>query len=158
MKQILAGQIFAGQSPDDLIRPAWVGALGFLVLGLVFAIPRDRARRSKKDEERRLKGPEMVTVGEFNRQSGADGISFLTTESKRSLSIPRSLESSHMTCLFTFPVRPGLFFCRGVLPSVSGPKLPVEVAGQTHLTMAGRYFQITNVHSGASYQSRKVKS
>ncbi|MCU1301096.1 MAG: Type secretion system, TraD, DNA-binding domain protein [Candidatus Sulfotelmatobacter sp.] len=96
MKQILAGQIFAGQSPDDLIRPAWVGALGFLVLGLVFAIPRDRARRGKKDKERRLKGPEMVTVGEFNRQSGADGISFLTTESKQSLSIPRSLESSHM--------------------------------------------------------------
>ena len=96
MKQVLAGQIFAGQSPDDLIRPAWVGALGFLVLGLVFAIPRDRARRSKKDKERRLKGPEMVTVGEFNRQSGADGISFLTTVSKQSLSIPRSLESSHM--------------------------------------------------------------
>jgi hypothetical protein len=96
MKQILAGQVFAGQSPDDLIRPAWVGALGFLVLGLVFAVPRDRARRGKKDKERRLKGPEMVTVGEFNRQSGADGISFLTTESKQSLSIPRSLESSHM--------------------------------------------------------------
>jgi type IV secretory pathway TraG/TraD family ATPase VirD4 len=96
MNQILARQIFAGQSPDDLIRPAWVAALGFLVLGLVFAIPRDRARRSKKDEGRRLKGPEMVTVTEFNRRSGADGISFLTIESKQSLSIPRSLESSHM--------------------------------------------------------------
>ncbi|MGB6474085.1 MAG: type IV secretion system DNA-binding domain-containing protein [Candidatus Sulfotelmatobacter sp.] len=95
MKQILATQIFAGQSPDDMIRPAWVGALGFLVIGLVFAIPRDRAGRGK-DHERRLKGPEMVTVREFNRQNGGDGISFLTSESKQSLSIPRSLESSHM--------------------------------------------------------------
>ena len=38
----------------------------------------------------------MVTVEEFNRWSGADGINFLTTERKRSLSIPRSLESSHI--------------------------------------------------------------
>lgn len=95
MKQILAAQIFADQSPDDMIRPAWVGALGFLVVGLIFAIPRDRARGGK-DHETRLKGPEKVTVREFNRQSGGDGISFLTTESKQSLSIPRSLESSHM--------------------------------------------------------------
>jgi len=95
MKQILAAQIFAGQSPDDMIRPAWAGALGFLVIGLVFSIPRDRARRHK-DDERRLKGPEMVTIKEFQRRSGADGISFLTTEGRQTLSIPRSLESSHM--------------------------------------------------------------
>ena len=38
----------------------------------------------------------MVTVKEFNRRSGGDGISFLTTEGRESLSIPRSLESSHM--------------------------------------------------------------
>jgi hypothetical protein len=96
MKQILVGQIFAGQTPDDLIRPAWVGALGFLVVGLVFAIPRDRARRRNPQEGRRLKGPQMVTVKEFNRWSGADGIKFLTTESRQSLSIPRLLESSHI--------------------------------------------------------------
>lgn len=95
MNQILAGQVFAGQSPDDLIRPAWVGALGFLVVGLLFSIPRDRARRRHKDEGTRLKGPEIVTVKEFNRRSAADGINFLTTE-KKALSIPRSLESSHI--------------------------------------------------------------
>jgi type IV secretory pathway TraG/TraD family ATPase VirD4 len=38
----------------------------------------------------------MVTVQEFNRRSGGDGIGFLTTEGRESLSIPRSLESSHM--------------------------------------------------------------
>jgi hypothetical protein len=96
MNQILAGKIFGGQSTDDLLRPAWVGALGVFVLGLVLAIPRNRARRNIQEQERRLKGPEMVTVKEFNRWSGADGISFLTTKSRESLSIPRSLESSHM--------------------------------------------------------------
>jgi hypothetical protein len=96
MKQILAGKIFGGQSTDDLLRPAWVGALGVFVLGLVLAIPRNRARRDIQEQGRRLKGPEMVTVKEFNRWSGADGISFLTTKSRESLSIPRSLESSHM--------------------------------------------------------------
>jgi type IV secretory pathway VirB4 component len=38
----------------------------------------------------------MVTVREFNEWSGTDGISFLTTESRQLLSIPRSLESSHI--------------------------------------------------------------
>ncbi|MGA7924399.1 MAG: type IV secretion system DNA-binding domain-containing protein, partial [Candidatus Sulfotelmatobacter sp.] len=37
-----------------------------------------------------------VTVREFNEWSGTDGISFLTTESREPLSIPRSLESSHI--------------------------------------------------------------
>ncbi len=96
MNQILAGKIFGGQSTDDLLRPAWVGALAVFVMGLVLAIPRNRARRNIQEQGRRLKGPEMVTVKEFNRWSGADGISFLTTKSRESLSIPRSLESSHM--------------------------------------------------------------
>jgi Type IV secretion-system coupling protein DNA-binding domain len=96
MNRMLAEWIYAGQSPDDLIRPAWVGALGIFVLGLVLAIPRNRARRQIEEQGRRLKGPEMVTVKEFNHWSGADGISFLTTKGKESLSIPRSLESSHI--------------------------------------------------------------
>lgn len=96
MNQILAGKIFESQSTDDLLRPAWVGALGVFVLGLVLTIPRHRARRNLQEQGRRLKGPEMVTVKEFNRWSGSDGISFLTMKSRESLSIPRSLESSHM--------------------------------------------------------------
>ena len=45
---------------------------------------------------RRLKGPQMVTVKEFNRWSRADGIGFVTTERKQMLSIPRAFESSHL--------------------------------------------------------------
>ena len=96
MEQILREQIFAGQSTNDLIRQSWVDALGFFVVGLLFVILRDRVhRRRHKDEGTRLKGPEMVTVKEFNRRGAADGIDFLTNE-KKSLSIPRALESSHI--------------------------------------------------------------
>jgi hypothetical protein len=96
MNRMLAELIYAGQSPGDLIWPAWAGALGIFVLGLVLPIPRNRRRRQIEEEGCRLKGPEMVTVKEFNRRSGGDGISFLTTEGRESLSITRSLESSHM--------------------------------------------------------------
>jgi len=96
MNRMLAELIYAGQSPGDLIWPAWAGALGTFVLGLVLPIPRNRRRRQIEEEGCRLKGPEMVTVKEFNQSSGADGISFLTTKGRESLSIPRSLESSHM--------------------------------------------------------------
>jgi len=96
MNRILAGQIFGGQSAHDLLRPAWVGALGVFVLALVLAMLRNRTRRRIEEPGRRLKGPEMVTVKEFNRRSGADGISFLTTQGRELLSIPRSLESSHL--------------------------------------------------------------
>jgi hypothetical protein len=89
-------RIYESQTPDDLIRPAWVDALLVLVLGLILAIARDRARRCSQEEGRRLKGPQMVTLREFNEWSGTDGISFLTTESSELLSIPRSLESSHL--------------------------------------------------------------
>ena len=96
MERILRGEIFAGRSVGELIFPSCAASFGFLVIGLAFAIPRDRARRRQRDEGTRLKGPQLVTVEEFNRWSGSDGINFLTTERKRSLSIPRSLESSHI--------------------------------------------------------------
>jgi hypothetical protein len=96
MNQMLLERIYEGRTPADLIRAAWVGALLVLVLGLILAIARDRARQRSQEGGRRLKGPQMVTVREFNVWSGTDGISFLTTESSELLSIPRSLESSHI--------------------------------------------------------------
>lgn len=96
MEKTLSDWIYDGQTPDDLVRPAWVGGLGVLVIGLVLAIPRDRARKRLLDHGRRLKGPQMVTVKEFNQWSGASGIGFATTKKKETLSIPRSFESSHV--------------------------------------------------------------
>jgi hypothetical protein len=34
MNRMLAERIYLGQTPGDLLRPAWVGALGVFVLGL----------------------------------------------------------------------------------------------------------------------------
>jgi type IV secretory pathway TraG/TraD family ATPase VirD4 len=96
MNQMLSQWIYEGQTPDDLIRPAWFGGLGAFVLGLVMAIPRDRARARMMEHGRRLKGPQMVTVKEFNQWSGSNGIGFATTTRKQTLAIPRSLESSHV--------------------------------------------------------------
>ena len=96
MNRMLAERIYLGQTSGDLLRPAWVGALGVFVLGLFLGIPWNQARRHTGEDGRRLKGPEMVTVKKFNQWSGADGISFLTTKGTGSLSIPRSLESSHL--------------------------------------------------------------
>jgi type IV secretory pathway TraG/TraD family ATPase VirD4 len=96
MNQMLAESIYKGPSPDDLIPLAWVGWLGIFVLGLVLAIRRNRARARMLAHGRRLKGPQMVTVQEFNQWSGESGIGFVTTQRKQKLAIPRSLESSHI--------------------------------------------------------------
>ncbi len=93
MNQMLSEWIYEGQTPDDLIRPAWFGALGIFVLGLVLAIPRDRARVRMLEHGRRLKGPQMVTVKEFNQWSGGNGIGFATTKRKETGGWPRLLTS-----------------------------------------------------------------
>ena len=71
MNRMLAEWIYAGQSPGDLIWPAWAGALGCLCSVWCCAIPGGTGRGAQSEEEgRRLKGPEMVTVKEFNQWSG----------------------------------------------------------------------------------------
>lgn len=60
MQALLAQWIYDRQSPSDLLRPAWLGGLGIFLLGLILAIPRDRARVHMLEHGRRLKGPQMV--------------------------------------------------------------------------------------------------
>jgi hypothetical protein len=96
LHKTLSDWIYQNQSPDDLIGPAFYGGLGTFVLGLILAIPRDRERARILEHGRRLKGPQMVTVKEFNQWSGANGIGFVTTKKKETLSIPRAFESSHV--------------------------------------------------------------
>ena len=92
--QMLAQWIYQDHSVMEMARPAWLGALAVFVVGLAVAIPRDRARRHLIEHGRRLKGPQMVTVGEFNRWSRADGIGFATTKRTGNPHMPRTWKAT----------------------------------------------------------------
>jgi hypothetical protein len=97
MHRMLAHRIYNGQSVIGVSWPAWAGGLCVFILGMVLAFRRNRARHDfLEDGRRRLRGPQVVTVKEFNRWSRADGVGFVTTNKGEVLRIPRSLESSHM--------------------------------------------------------------
>ena len=88
----------------DFLRPALFGGLGVLLVSLLIAIPKDAARARARKEGRRLKGPELVSVQEFNRRHRSDGIGFPQTQTLGqrvlgkvpTLKLPRVIEPSHI--------------------------------------------------------------
>ena len=105
LHELLAHWIYNDQSLTDLAKPALWGGLGVFVVGLIVAIPKDAARRRERKLGRRLKGPELVSVKEFNRRNRSDGVGFIQQERSvwervrgqvHSVSIPRAIESSHV--------------------------------------------------------------
>jgi type IV secretory pathway TraG/TraD family ATPase VirD4 len=108
LRQWLERAIY-GQSPWLLLWVAtWkIGAV-VLIVGLGFALPRDRQRRRVLKYGRRTKGPMLATAAQFNganRQS-AKGIGFITKERRtyaefllqregKRVRVPRERESSH---------------------------------------------------------------
>ncbi|MBS1867726.1 MAG: type IV secretion system DNA-binding domain-containing protein, partial [Acidobacteria bacterium] len=101
---LLRHQIYQNRSLFVLSKWAWIGALLILFGGLLVAIPKDLGRRRRLRHGRRLKGPELVTVSQFNRRNKSDGVGFSQEqdllnrfkESARSVRIPRRIESSHI--------------------------------------------------------------
>ena len=102
--EFLGHWIYRDQSFFDFLRPALFGGLGVFIVGLLFAMPRDMARSRARKEGRRLKGPELVTVRQFNRRNHSDGIGFPQTQTFRqrmlgklpTLKLPRAIEPSHI--------------------------------------------------------------
>ncbi len=89
----------------DFLRPALWGSLGVLFVCLAVAIPKDAARARERREGRRLKGPELVTPGVFNRRNRSDGIGFELTERTfmqklfgivPSVKLPLAIEPNHI--------------------------------------------------------------
>ena len=93
--QVLATSVYDGRSVTELSLPAWGAAVGVFVF-CIYMSRRSRRGRHALEDGQRLKGPQRITVEEFNRWSRADGIGFSTTTRGEMVSIPRSYESSHM--------------------------------------------------------------
>jgi hypothetical protein len=66
---------------------------------------------SARARGRRLKGPQLVTLEEFNQWSGESGMGFVTTQRNKTLAIPQSLESSHV--MIMGDTGGGKAFCNG---------------------------------------------
>jgi type IV secretory pathway TraG/TraD family ATPase VirD4 len=96
--------IYRNQTLTDLARPSLITVFVVLIAGLLVAIPKDVQWSRSRRHGRRLKGPELVSVRQFNRRTRADGIAFAQTARlpakllgvQPALGIPRTIESSHL--------------------------------------------------------------
>lgn len=96
--------IYRDQTLLDFSTPALFGGLGVFLVSLLVAIPKDAARARARKEGRQLKGPELVTVRQFNRRNCSDGIAFPQTRTLRqrmlgnvpTLRLPHASEPSHI--------------------------------------------------------------
>jgi len=96
--------IYRNQTPTELARPSLITVLVVLIAGLLVAIPKDVQWSRSRRHGRRLKGPELVSVGQFNHRTRADGIAFAQMPRlpakllgvQSALGIPRRIESSHL--------------------------------------------------------------
>lgn len=95
MHQVLATSIYDGRSVMELSWPAWAAGLGVIALCIFLSVRGRKGRRALEDGQR-LKGPQVVSVKEFNQWGGADGVGFLTTHRNEMFRIPASFESSHI--------------------------------------------------------------
>jgi hypothetical protein len=76
MHAYLGNLIYQNQTLMDLIRPALWGGLVLFLAGLLPAIYLDGKHSHELRYGRSLRGPELVTVAQFNRRHRARGIDF----------------------------------------------------------------------------------
>ena len=69
--------IYANQTLTDLARPSLITVLVVVMAGVLLAIPKDAQGARSRRHGRRLKGPELVSAGHFNRRMRANGIAFV---------------------------------------------------------------------------------
>ena len=90
--------IYRDQRVSDLATPAAWSGMAVFAVGALVAIPLDLSLARTRRHGRRLKGPELVTVAQFNRRYRADGVGFQQTRTRGRtgwVRVPRAIESSH---------------------------------------------------------------
>jgi hypothetical protein len=100
--------VYQDESLLDMVRPSlWGGAI-VLLAGIILAIPAERKRTRLWKHGKCLKGPELVTVSEFNERNTPDGIGFLNDKRNKLrsrpgknglLRVPKKEEPNHFLIL-----------------------------------------------------------
>src|SRR5207248_11330913 len=81
LKAQLRVWIYGDQTLTDLAQPSLITVFVVFTAGLLIAIPKDVRWSRSRRHGRRLKGPELVSVRQFNRRTRANGIAFAQTPS-----------------------------------------------------------------------------
>jgi len=105
----LRQRIYDNRGPWDFVRWPVLTGVAFVTLLLAWIIRSDRKVKREAKEGRILRGPHLVTPGQFNRSKRSDGIGFETLEPVTGLGwflrkgsklgvvrIPRHEENSHL--------------------------------------------------------------
>jgi type IV secretory pathway TraG/TraD family ATPase VirD4 len=91
----LKQHIYDGEKLTEMFRwPLIFGAL-FLVVQLLFSIPKDIRRRKEMKYGRRLKGPILVTPKQFNKAIQGNGIGLKVDQCSELLRVPLRAEDQH---------------------------------------------------------------
>ncbi len=108
LHRLLGKWIYRNQTLTDLAAPVVRTMLAVFGIGLLIALPKDAARRRTERLGRRLKGPELVSVGTFNRRTRGDGLGVFqyvnpiarvaarVVGHQSVVRLPQALESSHL--------------------------------------------------------------
>jgi hypothetical protein len=104
MHAYLGNLIYQNQTLMDLVRPALWGGLVLFLVGMLPAIYLDGKHSHELRYGKRLRGPEFVTVRQFNRKHRARGIDFANENRtvldrmlglNKKLRVPVSKENPH---------------------------------------------------------------
>lgn len=105
MHAYLGNLIYQNQTLMDLVRPALWGGLILFLVGMLPAIYLDGRHSHELRCGRRLRGPELMTVAQFNRRHRARGIDFANENRtvlarklglNKKLRVPVSQENPHV--------------------------------------------------------------